>query len=212
MRRMLLFLAAPLLLATPLAGRAATVVQTITGLSQSMGDFTPFDINALPFDTTLGTLLGVSVELSGNYTPQVFNDNAGTSPPTTVSLSSHLFVFATNGGPTTTIALGSQTVPLILGGSNPFTGSAIGTSTPVDQTINLADLAAFENILPGPPLPLLVEYGFRSTDGIAGSGSDLTSFSGQAVLTYTYAVPEPPALLLLAAGLAGLAWIRRRTA
>ena len=187
---------------------AATIVQNIPGLVQDLGDFTPFDINALPFNTSLGTLTGVSVEIIGNVTPMTAND-LGPFPSTT-DLTTHLFVFATNGGPTTTIVFPTQTgVPVIV--SSPGSaGEATGAPIVVDQTIDLSDLSAFITGIAGSQL--LVEYGFKTANTLsaAGGASDLTSFKGSAVLTYTYDAPEPVTLSLFGAGLVGAGWISRR--
>lgn len=202
-------LAAPLFLLTAGAtSHAATIVQDITGLSQSMGDFTPFDINALPFDPVTGVLQDVTVELIGSYTPQTAND-LGPFPATT-DLTTRLFVFATNGGPNTNVVLGTQLDVPVMVASPGAAGIATGATEPVDHLFDLSDLAAFETGIAGSQL--LVEYGFRTSNTLSGAGgaSDLTSYSGNAILTYTYGVPEPATALVFAAGLLGLAWSRRR--
>ncbi len=212
MRLKSLALALPLLLllAVSAPGQAAVIVQNIPNLSQDLGDFTPFDINALPFNPAVGVLQSVSIEIIGKYTPQTAND-LGPFPATT-DLTTRLFVFAENGGPTTSVILGTQAgVPVVQ--SDPGSaGIATGLSTPVDQLFNLVDLAAFETGIPG--LQLLVGYGFRTANTLSGIGgaSDLTSFAGSAILTYTYDVPEPATMLIFAAGLLGIAWSRRRSA
>jgi hypothetical protein len=85
---------------------------------------------------------------------------------------------------------------------------ATGTLTAVDQSFDFSDLAAFETGIPGSQL--LVEYGFRTANGIPGSGSDLTSFDGSAILSYTYDVPEPAMWMCMTMGLGMLAWRRRQ--
>jgi hypothetical protein len=189
---------------------AATIVQNIPGLVQDLGDFTPFDINALPFNTSLGTLTGVSVEIIGNVTPMTAND-LGPFPSTT-DLTTHLFVFPTNAPPgnTTTITFATQTgVPVVVA-SPGSAGEATGAVIAVDQTINFSDLNAFITAISGSQL--LVEYGFKTANTLsaAGGASDLTSFKGSAVLTYTYDAPEPVTLSLFGAGLVGAGWISRR--
>jgi hypothetical protein len=209
MHRLTLALLAPLvLLGMVTSSQAGTVVQDITGLTQSIGDDTPFDINALPFDPTLGVLQDVTVELTGSYTPETAND-LGPFPPTT-DLTSHVFVFATNGGPTVTVVLGTQTDIPVTVASPGSAGIATGAATPVDQTVDLSDLGAFETGIPGDQL--LVEYGFRTSNTLSGAGgdSDLTSFAGDAVLTYTYTVPEPASIALFGAALFGFGALYRR--
>ena len=64
MRGKVFTLAVPLLwLAASPESQAATITQNISGLVQTLGDFTPFDINALPFDPSIGILQDVTVEL-----------------------------------------------------------------------------------------------------------------------------------------------------
>ena len=218
MRQKLLALAVPsLLLAAASPSFAATIVQTISGLSQGLGDFTPFDINALPFNLATGTLDDVTVEIIGSYTPETAND-LGPFPPTT-TLTTRLFVVATRGGPTTNIdPIGTQVDIPVTVASPSAAGIATGAATTVDQTVDFSDLSAFEAGVPGQQL--LVEYGFRTNNTLSGVGgdSDLTSFSGHAILTYDYQasaqsfaqVPEPASFSISGAAFAGMAFLRRR--
>jgi hypothetical protein len=150
----------------------------------------------------------VSLELTGTYTPKTADD-LGPFPATTF-LTTRLFVFATIGGPTMNVVLGTQSGVPVTVASPGSAGMATGTPTGVDQVFDFSDLAAFETGIPGSQL--LVEYGFRTANGLSGIGgaSDLTSFDGSAKLSYTYDVPEPAMWLCIVTGLGMLAWRRRQ--
>lgn len=47
---------------------ASTIVQDLPA-TQSLGDFTPFDIDGAPFDPALGTLTAVTATLTGTLSP-----------------------------------------------------------------------------------------------------------------------------------------------
>ena len=208
MRRMSLPLITALALSTPLVSTAVGAVTQTIPIAQSLGDFTPFDIVAAPFNPATGVLEGVNLEIIGVVSPKTASDNGPF--PASATLASRLFVFPTNGGPDSfNRPLGSQIVPVVLSGPG---GAGISTGVPVnvDQTFLFADLTRFVSALAGSTS--LVEYGFRTSTTVPGAGSDLTSFAGTAILTYTLkaAVPEPATALVFATGLLGLAWSRRR--
>jgi hypothetical protein len=184
---------------------AATITQTLPAI-ETLGDFTPFDINGARFDPSLGTLTSVTGELTGTVTTSAF---LPVGPFPTTRLTTNWFVFTPSGiipGPNAfSGSLPDQTVtPVVTSGGATYTGSP----TPVDLTFNFGNPAEFV----GSPSPstLLVEFGFRAgtPDLTNHSGaSDLTTFNGNLLLTYTYnatAIPEPGSLLTLGVGVLAL--------
>ncbi len=197
--------------ATTSVVHAATVVQTVP-IIQTIGDFTPFDIDTLPFNTSLGTLQSVIVEISGSYIASIAADlQPGQSPPSTATLSTRLFVEPSNDASVAqSVNLGSQTVVI----PAPLPGSAAietGLPTTVDQSFTFTTIADYET---SGSLPQdLTQFGFRTGSTFPGtSGSDLTSFAGDATVTYVYDVPEPATLVILGTAVLGLTAVRRRRA
>ena len=227
-------LALPLLLfARAPCADAATITQIVGPLVQTIGDFTPFDINAKPFNPALGVLVDVRLEITGRYTPSLFHD-LGPFPATT-TVTSRMFAFSeAAGAPTRSVnPLGIQNNVAV----NP-NGHVVGAQTAVDQVFDFntaGEIASF--ISANQAVKLLAGYGFRARDTLSclGGCSDLTTFSGRGILTYVYTpylflsaastdvafasaaqidaaadVPEPATAATFALGLLGLAWGRRR--
>jgi hypothetical protein len=189
---------------------AATIVQNLPAV-QTMGDFTPFDINGNPFNPALGTLTDVSATLMGSYTPDFFVDLC---PPCANPgiISTTYFVITPEGDAANQFsgtAPGSpQSVVPVFSNSN-TTAEYIGAPTSVDLTFDFPVVSDFISALPGPLL--LAEFGFNSSVTHTDGASDLTSFSGTFALTYTYgpSLPEPSSLVLLSFG-AGLVLLLTR--
>jgi hypothetical protein len=189
---------------------ASTIVQNLPAV-QTLGDFTPFDINGNPFNPALGTLTSVTATLTGSLTPIFFSDlcppcaNPGT-------ISTNYFVVTPEGDAANqfTGALGSQMVVPVFSNAG-TTAEYTGTPTAVNLAFNFPVLSDFLSA----PLGIIAEFGFNSSVPHSDGASDLTTFNGTFALTYTYSqsVPEPSSLVLLGLG-AGLVLLltRRRSA
>jgi hypothetical protein len=164
-----------------------------------------------------GTQLSASVEISGTYTPMNELDLTSNVPANaTATLASHMFVEET----VSSVSIPIVTFPNQFPPVGPASGTIdiVGTATPVNETFNLTDLAAVEagvapyNLTSG--VQDIVQYGFLSgvtlSAGTYSSGSDTMTFTGQATITYDYAVPEPASALIFSTAVATLAWRRRQ--
>ena len=195
------------------AASAATIVQTVDPLNNGIADFATYPEKALPFNPLVGTLTDVTIELIGIIHPQVTHDLPPPGGPS-ATLKTKVELVPHNGIGTTFYnidPIDTQIVPLTYNAGG--IGFATGAPVAYDHTFdfsNAADLAAFQTGTPGVSA-FQFDYGFLSHDNIlGGSGSDLTTFNGKAIVTYSFSVPEPATLMTFAVGLLGLTWLRRR--
>lgn len=213
--RSLVFMAATaaVLLSAPPSG-AATITQTLPAV-QDLGDLRPFDIVGARFDSSLGTLVSVSGDLTGSVTPSLYR-SLGPFPDTRLTTQWSVTVPGLNSSANRLAGtLPDQVVtPTVTGG-----GRYTGLPTPVDLAFDFADPSAF--VGDSSSSRTLVLFGFRAdTPDLttpSGGESDLTRFNGNLTLTYTYnalasdalasvrvGVPEPSGALVLGVGLLAL--------
>ena len=154
------------------------------------------------FNTSLGTLTGVDLAITGSYNPDLFFPPDQTNIPTESQLNYSLF--GLNG------SFGTYNLTLTKNASSQtLTGPAETFAIRADPT----DLSDF--LSPGGNHNGELGYiNLFSTPvgGIwGGAFSNLSLYSGNVDITYTYAaIPEPPALLLSGVGLLSLLLVRRR--
>jgi hypothetical protein len=193
---------------SPSHAATETIVQTIPGLSQPVfqGEFGFMDVLIVPFNPALGTLQDVTVDIIGTYVPGILFASGSSGLPPTVTLTTTLFIDAGNRihpQSRQQLVMTQLDIPLVSPCAICEGFVAIGEPTTIDHTFDFGQLT--------PPETNVFQYFFQTRPGIH-SEDDLTTFTGQAVVTYTYDAPSPTTALLFAIGLLGLAWSRRRSA
>lgn len=211
----------PLFLAAPLA-QADTIVQTQT-VPDQLTELNNTTANFTKFDSSLGTLLSVSVQYDGHFDSTITLYNHAAQAQTTKATSTVDFSLASSdagiNGLVNSLAIsGSATtgsVTLATGETKVY-GPYTGSGSDSFASTNSGDLAKFTG-----PGSFNFTVATLSGLGIVGGGgnidsSQVTHAGAKVTVTYEYrAVPEPASVVMLglAGGLLGVAVrFRKRSA
>lgn len=201
--------------------RAGTVVQTFTIPTQSISPPFTDNFSFLGFDSSLGTLTGVTitVQATASETVRIFNIDSVSHTYSNATYSAPLNISASaTGGYTQSFNNTLTTSPSTSGTSLPgltvisFPGITVNSSTAIASG-NLHFYNSNGNISFGATGGPGVSGGSTSSDDIFFGGS--ASVGGKVTLTYTFvtAVPEPTSSAMFGIGIVlavGLGWGRRR--
>jgi hypothetical protein len=196
----LAYLAAVFLVCTAPA-RADTIVEDLSfnGSVENGGVF----VTGPLFNPALGTLTSVSATVTGVYDASMFLPGTGFPPSIEYSLHGNF----TAPGPfgTQPLALGQF---LVSGNGGGTYSGRIG----FDYTEAVMPFGSYVEGAPNPAAFLagLDFYAFPTNGGGLGASSDFSTWSGTLAITYTYTVPEPGSVLVLALGAAACRLSRRR--
>jgi len=168
------------------------------------------------FDTTLGTLTGVTVTLSTTVTPEVDVFNSTTSAQNFTNGTASIPVTVTGPSSTSATTTTSFLVPTGVAnpGNNPFPGAPVTLSN--TTTVAPANFGSFQGVGPGTASFTAAfangTYSGTSVPGVFFGGS--AAAGGTTTITYTFTpvvvgAPEPSSIALVASGLGGFLVVRR---
>jgi hypothetical protein len=216
-----LLLAVPLSVALGGPVQANTILQSLdTGLRVTDLDGVPLNLQL--FDSTVGTLTGVTLGVVGRMTASGNVTNTAHQAQSFTTVEDEAFTFTDNGGPLDSLLANldvdpaaSQKYTLVAPNiANPFGPDDVSTTPEVIT----GPLAAFERAHGGiDPIAVFTQTG-TTVRGGGGNVSAKINTEAEALIDVTYAftpkatpVPEPQSLAMFGVGLLALGIIRLRT-
>lgn len=214
-------LAAALLLTTGTLAQAASY-NTATETTGWQGLGFADTLYLSQFDTSLGTLTGVTLHITDAEQAEVTVENGSASPASiTVSLAGSVEATDNNGidsiailnknfGPYSLGANEGPTIPTYNGSGPDFQDLGLISDT-ATKTVSSFNLSLYEG--PGTVPIDITGLGGWNASGSTAYSLNINEFVGQGSVyaTYTYTVPEPSSALFLGLGGLALVWRRRFT-
>jgi len=197
-RNLLLVCAASILLAAP-AFAATTAPQNIT-IGSSLTDWSnTWNVNQ--FDTSLGTLTGITLDISGNVSAILRITNISTKNASSGTTTGGVTIMVNGGGLTQTLDITTGSYSLAKGGTVSST-TLTGNDSISGVWTTLAILDQFKGI--GTTALNLSAGNFTDLHNVGGATyiSDDSEISAGTTLSlvYTYTVPEPTTIAILGIG------------
>lgn len=214
-----------LAIATVIGGSTGTQAASVTYTSSTFTGVTPYTENlaVTKFDTTLGTLTGISITVSSQASADIgVINNTSNDLQFTDAFASSKVTVSTTVGTTTSVEVAASTDSVSGTATANSTTNVIGPLGPVVTSaaaiIAAADFGNYQGVGVG-TVDLKVDagvgnYGGSGPTGLFFGGS--TTVASYVTITYEYtpaAVPEPTSSAMFGIGIVlavGLGWGRRR--